>query len=117
MERYLVYGAIRPAIAYDNRPSKGGNPGSPIIKVQLKDDTIVLLASGDLDENEDMRRLVEYYEKLGFEMINPENLEEDLESVTMSVPMKGTVENILNKTMSRFPLVSPEFLDVLKKLV
>ena len=64
-----------------------------------------------------MIRLVEYYEKLGFELINPEQLEEDLESVTMSVPMKGTVENILNKTMTRFPSMSQEFLNVLKNLV
>jgi hypothetical protein len=118
----LKYGK---GISYLNPKLKGAGAALFFIILQSavlnkrinKNDTIVLLASGDLDENEDMRRLVEYYEKLGFEMINPENLEEDLESVTMSVPMKGTVENILNKTMSRFPLVSKEFLDILKKLV
>jgi hypothetical protein len=89
-----------------------------IINKKIKeDDTIVLLASGDLDENEDMRRLIEYYEKLGFDMINPESLEEDLESVTMSVPMKGKVEDVLNRTMARFPMISKEFLNILKKLI
>ena len=64
-----------------------------------------------------MRGLVEYYEKLGFSIIDPELLDENLESATMTVPMKGTVEDILNATMTRFPMVSKEFMKILKELV
>ena len=112
-------------ISYLNPKLKGAGAALMFIVLQSavlnkrikKDDVIVLEASGELDESEDMRGLVEYYEKLGFSIIDPELLDENLESATMTVPMKGTVEDILNATMTRFPMVSKEFMKILKELV
>jgi hypothetical protein len=64
-----------------------------------------------------MLRLVRYYEKLGYQPMDPELVDENINSVTMTVPMKGTVEDVLNATMARFPMVSKEFMKILKNLL
>jgi hypothetical protein len=58
------------------------------------DDNIVLIASGDLDDREDMSGLIRYYEKLGFQQSYPENEKENIDD--FEVPMHGSVRNIVN---------------------
>ncbi len=58
------------------------------------DDYVVLLASGDLEDKEDMSGLVRYYEKLGFQQSEPENEYENI--IDMEVPMYGKIGDIVN---------------------
>ena len=58
------------------------------------DDYVVLLASGDLEDKEDMSGLVRYYQKLGFQQSEPENEYENI--INMEVPMYGSVGDIVN---------------------
>lgn len=57
------------------------------------DDFIVLTASGDLDEREDMSGLVRYYERIGFKQVEPQNEYQNIQD--MEVPMYGRVKDVL----------------------
>ena len=79
-------------------------------------DTIIVKASGDLDDK-DMSGLVAYYERLGFQQSDPENLEHHL--YELEVPLHARVETILNYCNYRFDQghISDELSDILRKFM
>jgi hypothetical protein len=109
-----------------NRKLKGG--ARAILCMVLKkalsvglikmDDIIELEASGDLEDDignaKDMMGLVNYYKHLGFKITNDDNLEEQLED--MSVYMFGVVETLLNKCNEDENKISPELRRIIEQI-
>ena len=76
------------------------------------DDYVVLLASGDLDDKEDMSGLVRYYERIGFQQAEPENEYENI--IDMEVPMYGKIRDIVNNCKKN--KISPELQQILDSI-
>jgi len=79
-------------------------------------DEIHLEASGDLEDDigntKDMMGLVNYYQHLGFKITNENNLEEQLED--LSVYMYGVVGHILDRCDN--VKISPELKKIIRKI-
>jgi hypothetical protein len=77
-------------------------------------DIILLEASGDENENENMLGLIHYYEKLGFSILNKKNLETQLEE--QSVMMFGKVESVIrNSSNMNYINISEELKSILNQ--
>ena len=75
-------------------------------------DNILVEASGDL-EHKDMKYLINYYEMMGFEVLDKSTLKHQLDS--KSVMMAGSVENVFHNSMT--DNISPELKDVINDLL
>jgi hypothetical protein len=111
-------------LSYLNRKLKGGARAllCMVLKKALNagiltmDDIINLEASGELEDDigntKDMMGLIKYYQSLGFKITNNDNLEEQLED--MSVYMFGVVGTLLNKCNENN--ISPELRRILEQI-
>ena len=81
-------------------------------KLVTLDDYVVLFASGDLDDKEDMSGLVEYYERIGFNQSEPEEEYENI--INMEVPMYGKIRDIIENCKKN--KISPELQNILDSI-
>ena len=109
-------------ISYLNQKLKGGGKAMFAMlliraiqsNVLTNDDIILLEASGDENESENMLGLIQYYEKLGFTVLNKATLQTQIED--QSVMMFGKVQTVIHNVTNSYSSFSPELVSIINQM-